>query len=147
MKNITLLKLNSRWEHFPHSSDVGIRGLGPTIEAAFEQAALAMVAVITDPDSIVCKTSFNINIRSPNREILFLDWLNEIIFLIATQDVIFGQFKISIVGNHLSGTAAGEKLSQGKHAPAVEIKGATMTELEVYKENSGLWKAQCVLDV
>ena len=32
------------WEHFAHGSDIGVRGFGPSMEAAFEQAALALTA-------------------------------------------------------------------------------------------------------
>ncbi len=37
------------WEHFPHGADIGVRGFGATREEAFEQAALALTAVVTDP--------------------------------------------------------------------------------------------------
>ena len=40
---------NAYWEHFPHQADIGVRGVGPTLATAFEQAALAMTAVTTDP--------------------------------------------------------------------------------------------------
>lgn len=142
-----LLRETPRWEHFSHSSDIGIRGMGPSLETAFEQAALALIAVMTDPDKILTPTSVSINIESPNTEILLLDWLNELIFKISTHNIIFGKFSISIQGAHLTATASGEALSQRKHAPAVEIKGATMTELAVFKDISGTWIAQCVLDV
>ena len=36
-----------RWEHFPHDADVGVRGFGVTAAEAFEQAALALTAVVT----------------------------------------------------------------------------------------------------
>jgi len=36
-----------RWEHFSHPADIGIRGIAPTLEAAFEQAGIALTAVIT----------------------------------------------------------------------------------------------------
>ena len=38
------------WEHFEHEADMGIRGVGQTKEQAFEQAAMALTAVITEPD-------------------------------------------------------------------------------------------------
>ena len=41
-----------RWEHFEHGADVGVRGIGPTPASAFEQAALALTAVITEPDAV-----------------------------------------------------------------------------------------------
>jgi SHS2 domain-containing protein len=36
-----------RWEHFPHDADVGVRGFGATAAEAFEQAALALTAIVT----------------------------------------------------------------------------------------------------
>ena len=29
----------ARWEHFQHQADIGVRGLGSSVETAFEQAA------------------------------------------------------------------------------------------------------------
>ena len=36
------------WEHFSHGSDIGVRGLGSSVEEAFEQAAVALTAVVAD---------------------------------------------------------------------------------------------------
>jgi len=41
-----------RWEHFAHAADMGVRGIGPTKDEAFAQAALALTAVITDPETV-----------------------------------------------------------------------------------------------
>lgn len=40
------------WEHFAHDADIGVRGIGPTREAAFEQGALALMHAIGDPERI-----------------------------------------------------------------------------------------------
>jgi len=53
---------------------------------------------------------------------------------------------VRIADGRLEGDAWGEPLDLGKHEPAVEIKGATMTELKV-AESNGRWIAQCVVDV
>ena len=45
------------WEHFSHQADMGIRGHGASKEEAFEQAALALTAVITDLDKVEPLTS------------------------------------------------------------------------------------------
>ena len=37
----------ARWELFPHDADVGERGFGATPAQAFEQAAEALTAVVT----------------------------------------------------------------------------------------------------
>ena len=50
MEQHTLANYENRagWEHFPHDADVGVRGFGATAAEAFEQAALALTAVVTN---------------------------------------------------------------------------------------------------
>jgi tRNA nucleotidyltransferase (CCA-adding enzyme) len=108
--------------HFAHDADIGVRGTGPTIAAAFEQAALAMTAVVSDVDKIRLEETIEIECSAPNKELLLLDWLNAIIFEMATRSMIFGAFKVETDGRRLRGTATGEAISQERHAPAVEIK-------------------------
>lgn len=44
--------MNNHWEHFEHGADIGVRGIGATKASAFEQAALALTGVITDPQHV-----------------------------------------------------------------------------------------------
>lgn len=135
------------WEHFPHVADVGIRGYGPSISSAFEQAAIALTATVTNPDSIRPKTSIGITCTAPNAELLLVDWLNAIIYEMATRKMLFGQFSVEIRDNHLSASIDGEPVDIEHHAPATEVKGATMSELEVCRDSEGHWSAQCIVDV
>jgi tRNA nucleotidyltransferase (CCA-adding enzyme) len=57
----------ARWEHFHHGADIGIRGVGRTKQQAFEQAALALSAVVTAPDKIRAQTGVRININRNGR--------------------------------------------------------------------------------
>jgi len=135
------------WEHFPHVADVGIRGIGATSGSAFEQAALAMTAVITDPGSIVPRTRVEISCEAPNLELLLVDWLNAIVYEMATRKMLFGSFNVTLDGNRLAGDIGGEPVDVERHAPAAEVKGATLSELEVVCDRDGRWRAQCIVDV
>ncbi|MGH8547118.1 MAG: archease [Methylococcales bacterium] len=135
------------WEHFDHDADIGIRGLAPTLEQAFEQAAIAMTAVVADPDSVVASKAIAIHCAAPDHEFLFLDWINDLIYHMAVQDLLFGRFEVSIEDRKLTAMVYGETVDRQKHRPAVEIKGATMTELRVYQNPEAMWIAQCVVDV
>ena len=137
---------SERWEHFPHQADMGVRGIGPTLAAAFEQAALAMTAVVTDPARVAADEAVEIRCEAPDDELLLVDWLNALILEMAARHMLFSRFEVSLDGPHLHATAWGEAVDMQKHQPAVEIKGATYTELDV-KEESGRWLAQCVVDV
>lgn len=137
----------ARWEHFEHVADVGIRGIGATPDAAFEQAGLALTAVVTDPASIMPRERVEIRCEAPNRELLLVDWLNAIIYEMATRKMLFGSFHVDLEGNRLAGQIGGEAIDQERHAPAAEVKGATLSELAVVRGRDGRWRAQCIVDV
>ncbi len=135
------------WEHFQHMADIGIRGIGETPEEAFAEAALALTAVITDPAKVAPREAVPIEGKAPDREFLFLDWINALIYEMATRHMLFGRFEVTLDGNRLEARAWGEPVDRARHQPAVEIKGATLTELKVYRREDGQWVAQCVVDV
>jgi len=135
------------WEHFSHQADMGVRGIGPTLAVAFEQAALAMTAIVTDPAWVVPDTAVEIRCEAPDDELLLADWLNALILEMAARHMLFSRFEVTLNGQRLHATAWGEAVDTQKHQPAVEVKGATYTELKVEKGESGRWLAQCVVDV
>jgi tRNA nucleotidyltransferase (CCA-adding enzyme) len=135
------------WEQFHHEADVGVRGMGMTREAAFAQAALAMTAVVTDPAAVELRTAVEIECHADDDELLLADWLNALIYEMATRRMLFGRFEVTIADGHLKATAWGEPVDVARHRPAVEVKGATYTELAVRRGANGSWIAQCVVDV
>jgi tRNA nucleotidyltransferase (CCA-adding enzyme) len=137
----------ARWEHFPHQADIGIRGIGLSKEAAFEQAGLAMTAVITNLDSVAPSQAVPIVCEAPDDELLLVDWLNALVYEMATQKMLFSRFAVCLNGHSLQATAWGEPIEVARHQPAVEVKGATYTELSVKRDEQGRWIAQCVVDV
>jgi tRNA nucleotidyltransferase (CCA-adding enzyme) len=135
------------WEHFEHGADMGVRGIGPTKEAAFEQIALALTAVVTDPSSVRPDVAVPIGCAAPGDELLIVDWLNALVYEMATRRTLFGAFAVSIEGSQLQATAWGECVDRIRHEPAVEVKGATYTALRVDRQADGQWLVQCVVDV
>lgn len=135
------------WEQFPHEADVGVRGRGPTVSTAFEQAALALTAAITDPEAIRNENEVEIACEAPSLDVLLVDWLNAVIYEMTTRSMLFGGFAVSIDGLALSAKVKGERVDRNRHDPVVEPKGATFTELRVERETDGGWVAQCVVDV
>lgn len=137
----------SRWEHYAHGADIGIRGIGPTLEKAFEQTALALAGVITDPSCVEPREEVSIECQAPDAELLLVDWLNALIYEMAVRRLILGRFRVSVEDDRLHGTAWGEEADVTRHEPAVEVKGATYTDLFVGQTLDNCWVAQCVVDV
>lgn len=139
------------WSHFPHGADIGVRGEGPTPAAAFEQAALALTGVMLDPRAVATVQPVTIECAAPDLEVLFVQWLNALVYEMAVGGLVFGRFEVRIhegpEGLRLVGRAWGEAVRPQRHHPAVEVKGATFTALRVAQENDGRWLAQTVVDV
>ncbi|ALP51909.1 archease [Candidatus Tenderia electrophaga] len=137
----------ARWDHFEHEADFGVRGIAATLEQAFMQAALAMMAaVIVESARISASACVEITCQAPDTELLLVDWLNAHLYEMAARKRLFSRFEVKIVGDTLTGRAWGEAVDLEKHQPTVEIKGATYTALRVAQEN-GHWLARCVVDV
>ena len=103
--------------------------------------------MITEARSVNQKESIEVSCEAPDDELLFVDWLNALVYEMATRNMLFSRFEVHIDGNHLQGKAWGERVDVARHQPAVEVKGATYTALRVGHDASGEWLAQCVVDV
>ena len=137
------------WKHFNHQADIGILGTGNTIETAFEEAAMALMAVICNPQKVSCEKQIHIRCQNDDIELLFVDFLNAIIYEIATRRMLFSRFEVMIDADagKLKARIWGEEANPEKHETAVEVKGATYTQLSVTQDQQGKWTAKCVVDV
>src|SRR3989475_8729013 len=99
----------ARWEPFAHEADIGVRGIGTTREEAFEQAALALIAVITDPQTVRPDQPITITCEAPDDDLLLAEWLNALVYEIGTRRMLFSRFTIRIEGRRLVATAWGER--------------------------------------
>jgi SHS2 domain-containing protein len=134
------------WQHYPHEADVGIRGRGASKAEAFEQAALALTAAVTETASVAPREAVEIRCQAPDDELLLVDWLNALVYEMATRRMLFSRFKVNLSAGTLAAQAWGEPVDPRRHHPAVEVKGATCTTLRVAREGEG-WIAQTVIDV
>ena len=76
-----------------------------------------------------------------------VDWINALIYEMATRGMLFGAWQVSLQGCDLDAWVQGEPVDRDRHQPVVEVKGATYTELLVEQDATGVWRAQCVVDV
>lgn len=144
--------IDEKAELFSHKADMGIRGIGPNFNQAFEQAGLALTQVLIDPIEIKPKVGVPISCSAPKIEVLFFDWINALIYEMAQKHFIFSQYHVTISKDPhkdltLKGEAWGEKIDFQRHGIAVEIKGATFTELKAETKKNGACVVQCIVDV
>jgi tRNA nucleotidyltransferase (CCA-adding enzyme) len=106
-----------------------------------------MTAVVTDPTGVRQHEAVEVACTAPDRELLLVDWLNAWVCETATRNMLFSRFQATLTDDSLRGIGWGEPLDRARHRPAVEVKGATYTELRVWEDDAGTWHAQCVVDV
>jgi len=133
---------STHWEHFAHDADIGA-----SRQEAFEQAAIALTAVILDSRELTGQEVVEVACEAPDDELLLVDWLNALVYQMATRRLLFGRFEVHLDGHSFHAKAWGEPIEVARHQPAVEVKGATLTCLRVGQEVDGAWVAQCVVDV
>jgi len=141
-----LTQVKAGWEHYEHGADIGVRGVGASKTEAFEQAALALTAVIADPAAVQQRKRVALACEAPDDELLLAEWLNALVYEMATRRMLFSRFAVRLEGTRLTAEAWGEAVDAARHHPAVEVKGATYTTLRVAQEGDG-WLAQTVVDV
>jgi SHS2 domain-containing protein len=135
------------WEHFEHDADIGLRASAASREGLFEAMAEALTALIADPESVRPAEPVSIHCEAPDDPLLLADWLNALIYEMATRRMLFGDWRVSIDGQALDAVARGEPVDRTRHQPVVEVKGATYTALSVDRDSAGTWHGQCIVDV
>lgn len=136
-----------QWEHFEHDADIGLRATASSREGLFVAMAEALTALVTDPEKVRPSEAVSIECEAPDDALLLTDWLNALIYEMATRKMLFGGWQVTIDDHVLRATASGERVDRARHEPVVEVKGATYTSLSVTRDSEGAWHGQCVVDV
>ena len=136
-----------KWEHFEHAADIGLEAVADTRAALFETLGEALTALVTEPRKVRSEQSVRIRCEAPDEALLLVDWINALIFEMATRRMLFGTFSVQLEGNTLDAEVRGERVDRERHQPVVEVKGATYTELAVEQDDAGHWHGRCIVDV
>ena len=135
-----------------HTADVQVECWAPTLEEAFSQTALSLMATIS-PNLNLISPSFNkeILIEAEDKESLLFDFLSEFLYIFDVEELIFNEISIeSIKKKHekyiLRANIKGEIFNKDKHEVGTEVKGITYSFMEI-KENKVSVKIKVVFDI
>ncbi|MGE5307543.1 MAG: archease [Deltaproteobacteria bacterium] len=134
------------YEFIEHTADIGIRVRAPDEKSLFVDAALSMFDMIARKVSTQSsERNFPIELGAENREELFVAWLNELLSLSTTENVIVSDIDIErLRADSLKARVRGE--SMASYEFKTEVKAATYHGLKV--EQSGKdWLAEVIFDV
>jgi len=136
------------YEFIEHTADIGIRVKGNDLKDLFKNAASAMFDIIAEKKSKEQRAKSKeilVKQKADNLDELFINWLNELLSLSATEELIFSDFKIDKIDkNSLQAVAIGEDIKDYK--VNTEIKAATYHQLKIEETKPG-WQAEVIFDV
>ena len=131
---IYLLFMKKDFEIVNHTADVGIIAYGGDINQTFANAAKALFSLITELDDVEEILHRDIELTAPDEESLLVEWLNQLIYLFDTENIVFKRFDVTKLNNtQLEARSYGEKVDSSKHRLKTGVKAATYHMLKVDK--------------
>lgn len=136
------------FEVIDHTADVGIIAYGRNYRELLENAALGMLSLMADLETVTPKEQREIvaEAPAPEREWLLLRWLKELHYLKEAEKFIPREVKIiELTETTVKGVVMGEHLHDGITL-LHHIKAVTHHMISI-EQKGGLLKAQVVFDV
>lgn len=133
------------------SGDLALAAKGPTLEKAFENAAMAYYAATSDPDAVERVKTLKAAVKGGDPGHLLVNFLNELIYLFDAKGFLARACSVNISGPaksglKLSAVLEGETFDAARHGKKLLIKAATYHKLKAVKTARG-WRLNIVLDI
>lgn len=134
------------YELFEHTAEMGVRAWGRDLPEAFAEAARGMAAVMVDLEAVEERLSRRVEAEAEDAGALLVRFLNELVFLVDTEGLVFSRFDIERFEHwRTAAIAHGEQIDRARHQPRAEVKSATYHGLEV--EEGPPARVQVILDI
>lgn len=121
-----------------HVSDAFIEAWGESIEEAFRQAGIAFFDVMIDVSKVTPRIKREITVEGFDYQSLLYNWLEKLLILFETENLVFSDFKIEIKEGEkleLNAEALGETYDYSKHSSKVAVKAVTYHQMDVELRN------------
>ena len=106
--------MHEPYAYFEHDADMGIVGRGAHIEEAFEHAATAMFAMMTNLGEVRPQETVIIEFEEADTELALVTWLNLLLGQARSRGLIFGRF-------YLRRDGASPKVGDRRSGPPEEV--------------------------
>lgn len=135
------------FDYFEVAADVGLRGWGPTLEAAFRQTGLGLFALMVEPASIEERESREVRAQGDTSETLLVNWLNDCLYVHDVEGFVARRIEFPIFEvRRLHSLLWGEEVDPKRHRLGTVVKAATYHQLTIRQANGG-WEIRIILDI
>jgi SHS2 domain-containing protein len=139
--------LESGFEIFEVTADQGIHAWAPDLPGLFRVTALGLWSLMVEPAGVGSVRSVPVTVEAPDRELLLVAWLNELLYLHEVEAIAGADVRIeALTETRLQATVQGETLDPSRHRVVGHVKAVTYHDLRVAATPGG-WEARVVVDV
>ena len=135
------------FNYFEVAADVGLRGWGVTLEAAFRQTGLGLFALMVEPGSVAERESREVRAQGETRETLLVNWLNDCLYVHDVEGFVARRIDLPVFEEHrLHSVLWGEDVDPKRHRLGTLVKAATYHQLSISQAHDG-WEIRVILDI
>ncbi len=134
-----------KFRFLEHTADIKFKAWGRTKEKAFESSVLAFSSYVARGQKINPVKKKALKIEGRDSESLLYRLMDELIYLVDSDNFIVSKAEIKIKGNKLEAVLFGDDVK--KYKGLDHVKAATYAEMHINQLKGGIWEAQVVLDV
>jgi len=127
-----------------HDADIRLEVCGASREELFENAAGAMLSLMTDRAKV--RPALEKRITVPGNGELLINFLNELLFVWDVERFIPAEVAVSFEREGLTALLRGEPFDEGRHSIELELKAVTYHKFAITEEK-GKFKATIIIDV
>ena len=149
--------MKSNYSLIDHLSDIGIEVKAGSPGELFENAALGMFSIMYDLKDVEARKKVKVSVKGKKGtdiEELLVSWLEKLLYVFETKNVLFCKFDITDIGiaksvKFVKAFAYGEKVNLTRHKFFTAVKAPTYHMLKVEKNGKagGIWTARVIFDV
>jgi len=135
------------FEILEHPADVGFIAYGAGRAELFTNAALALMSLAYELDTVEEQDKRMIEAAGSDIESLLFAWLSEILAISDGERLIFCRFELAeLAADRVRGYAHGERFDPARHRAKTYVKAVTLHQFRV-EQAAGGWAARVYLDV
>lgn len=135
-------------EVFEHTADLGLRIRHSTLGKVYAEAGTALFELMVENlQKVQPLIHLEFQLEQQEPELLFFDWLNELLYLFDARHLVLCQFSVTLEGDSLHATVSGEPRDESKHQLDHEVKAITYHQLKLEQQADGDWLAEVILDI
>jgi len=145
--------MRGRYRPIDHTGDAGLEAEAESEPDLYAACAEGLFDLLAPRAGIEPREACRIEVAAPDRALLLVRWLRELLYLHAVDRWMFIEFAIETGGGkdggdfRLAAEARGERYDPARHRLRRELKAVTHHQASVVPGEDGIWRARVVFDM